>query len=154
MDTLRLLPQRLLLVAALGLVSSMACRAVSVPTLTLTPTPTTTPTTPPEILADCFWSADVFAWVDSNGDGARQEGEPPLSGVEANFNLNFLGSGTTGADGFAHISAMHPGECNLALENSLVARAPEGYTPTTDLIVPYTEDRDLYNFGFAPNPNP
>jgi hypothetical protein len=140
------LPVRLL-IAALGAGLALACRAAGP---WFAPVPTPTPTA--EILADCFWSADAFAWVDTNGNGAPDEGEPPLAGVQVNFSLTFFSGGTTGPDGTAHVSGMHPGGCNPDLANSLIAVAPEGYAPTTDLALPYTTDRDRYEFGFQPGP--
>jgi hypothetical protein len=136
-----------LLVVALGAGLALACRAAGA---WLAPPPTPTPTV--EILADCFWSADAFAWVDANGNGAPDDGEPPLPGVDVNFTLTFLSGGTTGPDGTAHVGGMHPGECNPALANRLVAVAPAGYVPTTDLAVPYTPERARYEFGFQPGP--
>jgi len=130
------------LAAAFGALFTLACRA-------LVPTPTATPV---EVLADCFWSADAFAWVDANGNGAQEADEPPLAGVEINFNLTFLSSATTDAEGKAHLSGMHPGECNPALANSVVAQAPPGYAPTTVLEVPYSDGQELYVFGFQPSP--
>lgn len=133
--------QRWLLVAALGLALAAACRAASPPA-----------TATPEVLADCFWSAQAFAWVDTDGNGQREAGEPPLAGVAVNFSLTFYSGATTDAEGVAHVSGMHPGACDPALANSLVATAPDGYAPTTDLVVAYTEAQAEYPFGFQPNP--
>jgi hypothetical protein len=112
--------------------------------------PTPTPTPAPAIMADCFFSTDVFAWVDTDGDGARDEGEPPLAGVQVNFSLTFYSGETTDAEGKAHVGGMYPSACDPTLENKLVARPPEGYVPTTEAAVPYTADRALYEFGFRP----
>lgn len=139
--------QRLRLLASLGLVFVLACRAAD-PWLS----PVAPPTPTPQVLADCFWSAQAFAWVDANSNGLRDEGEPPLAGVEVNFSLTFYSGAATGLDGFAGVSGMHPGPCDPALENSLVAQAPTGYAPTTALSVPYPQDRDIYTFGFTPSP--
>jgi hypothetical protein len=147
METLSRLPKRPHLIAALGMVFALACRAASSRFM-----PAPVPTATPEVLADCFWSAQAFAWIDSDGDGTRDEGEQPLEGVEVNFSLTFFSGETTGADGVAHVAGMHPGACDATLENSVVAKAPEGYEPTTELVVAYTEGRDLYEFGFIPNP--
>lgn len=132
---------RPLVAAALGTLFTLACRA-------LVPTPTATP----PVLADCFWSAEALAWVDANGNGVQEADELPLAGVEINFNLTFLGGATTDAEGTAHLSGMHPGECNPTLANSVVAQAPPGYTPTTPLEVPYSESQALYAFGFKSSP--
>jgi hypothetical protein len=35
----------------------------------------------PSVVADCYWDAKVFTWVDVNADGIFQEGEPPLPEV-------------------------------------------------------------------------
>jgi hypothetical protein len=140
-------PTRRLLLAVLAAALALACRAAG-PWLA----PAATPTPTPAILADCFWSTDVFAWVDEDGSGTPDEGEPPLAGVEVNFSLTFFPGSTTGPDGLAHVGGMHPGACNPDLGNSLVAEAPEGYTPTTPLQVPYPQEREVYEFGFQPEP--
>ncbi len=142
MSTLSQHARRLLVVGPLALLMALACQAVQPPP----PVPTATP----EVLADCFFSADPFAWVDTNGNGLREDNEPPLEGVEVSFSLTFLGSATTGPDGTAHVSGMYPSACDPALENSLVAVAPEGYAPTTALILPYSDARETYTYGFQP----
>ena len=144
MRTLRQRALRLQVIGALALLMVLACQAVQ------PPLPVSTAT--PEILADCFFSAEAFAWLDANGNGLRDEGEPPLAGVEVNFSLTFLSGATTGPDGLAHVSGMYPSACDSSLANSLVATAPEGYAPTTALILPYTDDREVYMYGFEPSP--
>jgi len=144
MPTLRQRALRLLVSGPLALLMLLACQAVQ------PPLPASTPT--PEVLADCFYSADAFAWVDANANSLREDDEPPLAGVEVNFSLTFLGGATTGPDGLAHVSGMYPSACDPALANSLVAIAPEGYTPTTALIIPYSDDREVYTYGFQPAP--
>ena len=106
------------------------------------------PTATPPVLADCFWAADVAAWVDANGNGARDEGEPPLEGVQVNLSLSFMGSRTTGADGRVHVGGMHPGECLTTEPYNVMVATPDGYEPTTATTLPYTEAQDLYEFGF------
>jgi hypothetical protein len=124
--------------------ATIACAAWSRLLPQVTPTPT------PEILADCFWSAQAFAWIDADGDGARDEGEQPLAGVEVNFSLTFLSGEVTGADGLAHVTGMHPGSCLSNVTINVVATPPQGYAPTTETAVVYTQDVDRYEFGFVP----
>jgi hypothetical protein len=118
----------------------LGCRATAAPTAT------------PEVLADCFWSAQAFAWVDTDGNGTPDAGEPPLAGVAVTFSLTFLGGATTDADGLAQLSGMHPGECLTSIEQNVVAVAPEGYVPTTALVLAYAADQARYEFGFQPAP--
>ncbi len=143
MATLSGLQKRHVVVATLSFVLLMACRAAGLRSAT-----PVVPTATVEILADCFWSAQVFAWVDSDRDGTRDEGEPPLEGVQVNFSLTFLSGETTGADGTAHVSGMHPGACDWTRPMNVVAKAPGGYEPTTEPAVAYSESRDQYEFGF------
>lgn len=112
--------------------------------------PTPTPTV--EVMADCFWSVQVYAWVDEDADGVADEGEPPLEGVEVNFSLTFLTGGTTDADGAASVLGMYPSACNPDLENQVVAVAPEDYRPTTDLRLALVEGQSDYAFGFEREP--
>jgi hypothetical protein len=51
------------------------------PTLSLRPTPTLVATQTPLAIRDCFWSAAVTAWEDSDGDGQRGAAELPLAGI-------------------------------------------------------------------------
>ena len=111
------------------------------------------PATPtPQVLADCFWSTQVYAWVDTDGDGTPAAAEPPLAGVAVNFSLTFYSGAITGADGLASVSGMYPSACDPSLDNRVVAIAPAGYTATTDLSVPYHADQERYEFGFQPAP--
>jgi len=103
-------------------------------------------------MADCFWSVQVYAWVDEDADGVADEGEPPLEGVEVNFSLTFLTGGTTDADGAASVLGMYPSACNPDLENQVVAVAPEDYRPTTDLRLALVEGQSDYAFGFEREP--
>jgi hypothetical protein len=114
-------------------------------------TPTTPQATPPQVMADCWYSGDVLAWIDADGNGARDEGEPPLEGVQVNFSPTFLTGATTGPDGTAHIGGMHPGECSATIAITVMAVAPAGYEPATAKL-DYTPERKLYEFGFKPAP--
>jgi hypothetical protein len=140
------------LCAAAGLCASIAGLRLFAPSLLATPLfapPVFAPPTPTVvIMADCFWSARAFAWVDTDGDGAQDEGEPPLEGVEIQFSLNFFPGSATGPDGIASVSGMHPGECLPDLGNEVIATPPEGYAATTPARLPLTEDQVLYSFGF------
>ncbi|MCC7361180.1 MAG: hypothetical protein IT317_16970 [Anaerolineales bacterium] len=128
------LPFAVLLLAA-------ACRTAA---------PAATPT--PEVIADCFWSAEVVAWVDADGSGTREAAEAPLEGVAVNFTLTFYSGAITGADGQATLTGMYPSACDASLANQVVAVAPEGYTPTTELAQTYTDAQKVYEFGFRPAP--
>jgi hypothetical protein len=113
--------------------------------------PGSAPTPTPEVIADCFWSVQVYAWVDEDGDGLVDEGEPPLEGVQVNFSLTFLTGGTTDANGVASVLGMTPGSCLPDLENRLIVETPAGYEPTTETQVPYDDTREKrYDFGFRP----
>jgi hypothetical protein len=112
-------------------------------------TPTLAPT--PAVMADCFWSVQVYAWVDEDGDGAVDEGEPPLEGVQANFSLTFLTGGTTDANGVASVLGMYPSACDPTLDNRLIVKTPAGYEATTPTEVEYDDAREeRYEFGFRP----
>jgi hypothetical protein len=106
----------------------------------------------PQPMVDCFWSADAYAWVDTNRDGVIDDAEPPLEGVELDFSLSFVDGATTGPDGNAHIWAMIPSACQPEGSLTLIAKAPAGYTPTTETALVYTDDRERYDYGFAPAP--
>jgi hypothetical protein len=130
---------------ALGWLGALGCARL-LPGSVPTPAPT------PEVIADCFWSVQVYAWVDEDGDGAPDEGEPPLEGVQANFSLTFLTGGTTDANGVASVLGMYPSACDPDLANQVVATAPEGYAPTTEPALPMVEGQSEYAFGFRLEP--
>jgi hypothetical protein len=145
--------------AALGTLALAAAAACGLRPTPGAPTPpaatpgaATPGSTTPQPLVDCFWSADAYAWVDTNRDGVIDDAEPPLEGVELDFSLSFVDGATTGPDGNAHIWAMIPSECQPEGSLTLIAKAPAGYTPTTETALVYTDDRERYDYGFAPAP--
>jgi hypothetical protein len=131
---------------ALTAVSILACAAI--PGLA----PRATPSPSPEIIADCFWSAEAFAWNDADGDGTRDDGEPPLAGVEVRFSESFLSGETTDEDGIAHLTGMTPGACLPDLVINVIAMAPDGYSATTPTTLEHGSREGRYEFGFKPSP--
>ena len=106
--------------------------------------------TPPGVLADCFPTADVRAWLDENGDGVWDEGELPLVGIKFELNPTAQnGSAISDEDGLAHIFAWSPGEC---LEMQVTAVSFIGYMLTTAQKLDYTSSNTEYLFGFRPAP--
>lgn len=139
------------LLMILLLLGAAACTEPPVEQIPVRETPSTAPqlaTPTPEILADCFPGADVFAWLDENGNGIWDEGEPPLAGIEFYLGPTAAFSyETTGEDGLAHISAWAPGEC---LVMQITAVTFTGYTLTTPQKVDYLSTNSDYRFGFQP----
>lgn len=120
-----------------------------------------TPTEPIE--ADCGWQAEVFVWIDLNGNGIRDDDEPPMEEVEVNLNVTMdggdtgdVGVATTSFDGLAYPGVWLP--CEQENELEILALTPRGYEPTTSQPI-HTEappwmapdpDEAPYMFGFHP----
>ena len=104
-----------------------------------------TPT--PQVLADCFQSATAKAWLDINGDGALDEGEPPLAGIEFVLEPTVYSRATSDANGIAAIVATTPGE-TCPDNQQVVAVGFEGYTLTTEQSLDYVSVDTVYAFGF------
>jgi hypothetical protein len=131
--------------AAIVSLITLACAAIPGLAPRATPTPT------PAVLADCFWSVEAFAWNDADGDGTRDDGEPPLAGVAVRFSESFLSGETTDDDGTAHLTGMTTGACLPDLVINVIATAPEGYTATTATTLEYGTRQGRYEFGFKPS---
>ena len=112
--------------------------------------PTPTPTL--VIFADCRWEARARAWVDENGDGSLDPGEPPLAGVQfavddtVNSYRN-VDKATSDASGEGRLFVFVPG-CPRA-EFAVRADPPAGYRLTTPSPVPATGSNPTIQFGFA-----
>ena len=95
-----------------------------------------------------------LAWEDINGNGVRDFGEPPRSGVLVTVHsAQVAASATSGADGAYRLAGLAPGVYRLA------AVPPSGYLLTTpaDFDILVSADSMLaVNFGvvFLPTPTP
>lgn len=124
----------------------VACNAHLVPGQ-VAPTPTS------DVLADCFQSATVTAWLDENGDGVRGVREPPLHGIEFVLEPSVYSRATSDKNGIASIFATTPGgDCP---ENQrLYPSRPDGYKLTTPESLAYKGPDAEYSFGFQSLPAP
>ena len=104
-----------------------------------------------EILADCFQSATAVAWLDENGNGIREEDEPPLPGIEFVLEPSVDSRTTSDENGVADIFATTPGgDCP---ENQKIeAVGFVGYSLTTPQTLAYESPDAEYVFGFQPVP--
>lgn len=112
---------------------------------------------------DCAWHGSTRAWIDSNGDGLVNRGEPPLADVKIhvddieNHLVPIGGTGwsaTTDKDGDVQFNIPIPGCVNTTF--AIYADLPEGYRLTT---MPRLEARSdiweglgttrVYYFGFV-----
>lgn len=106
-----------------------------------------TPCAPPlGVMVDGVARANVYTWLDENGNGISDPGESPLPGVEIVYPAL---SKPTNEQGQAETSQFKPGCACKCWENEYVAvRAPEGYQATTPLRLELTGETGLYSFGF------
>jgi PKD repeat protein len=99
------------------------------PTPTSTPTPTPTPTsTPTSTPTPDTGGIVTCVWNDLDGDGSRDAGEPPMSGILINLwdsQGQLVDSCTTGASGCCSFSNLPPGAYTVA------ASAAQGFFFTT-----------------------
>ena len=96
--------------------STPTATRTSTPTSTSTPTPTETPTasaTPTATPTATPATGDIAGtvWLDADGDGRRDAGEPGLSGVTVKLLRGNVqtGQAATGDDGAYHFAALLPG---------------------------------------------
>ena len=69
-------------------------------------------TATPDVLADCFQSATAVAWLDENGDGVWDDGEPPLHGIEFGLEPTVYSRTTSDENGVANgRSHRHSARC-------------------------------------------
>lgn len=111
-------------------------------------------------VTDCVWQASAKAWIDGNGDGQFDLGEPPLSDVAIYVNdvknqlSNVSWPVITNEDGDVQLSVAIPQCADTALE--VYAQAPEGYRLTTRPRFEISPDiweslnrKRVYYFGFT-----
>ena|GEM_PF-3569521 len=107
-------------------------------------------------IRECLWTAKGIAWVDTNEDGVRDEGELPLCGVR--FHVDDVWNhyddvgrgGMSNLDGEASISVRLPGCPKVRFE--VYVEVPPGYRLTTAKRLPAnrTEPDQVFAFGLAP----
>ncbi|MCB8975849.1 MAG: hypothetical protein H6657_00280 [Ardenticatenaceae bacterium] len=136
------------------LLGAAACTPPTVEQIPVRETPTVEPTAVPvaaHIEADCFQSATALAWLDENGDGVQDEGEPPLPGIEFVLEPTVYSRTLSDENGIAAISATTPGlDCPEPL--TIAVSRHDGYTVTTASAVPVISISQIYAFGFQPLP--
>jgi hypothetical protein len=105
--------------------------------------------------ADCGWTGEGHAFLDANGNGHWEAGEPPLEGVQ--FSVKDVLSdvhgdgGTTDACGRVELYMWMPGCPDVKL--LVFAKSPPGYRISTSASVTVHEDAqgiELVRFGFVP----
>ncbi len=112
-------------------------------------------------ITDCVWHSSARTWIDSNGDGLVNNGEPPLSNVEIHINdvknqlVNVGWHATTNMYGDAQLNVLIPNCSDTVVE--VYADTPEGYRMTTRPRIEVNRDfwgslgtESIYSFGFIP----
>ncbi|HEX9331999.1 MAG TPA: hypothetical protein VF896_08940 [Anaerolineales bacterium] len=112
-------------------------------------------------ITDCVWHSSARTWIDSNGDGLVNNGEPPLSNVEIHINdvknqlVNVGWHATTNMYGDAQLNVLIPNCSDTVFE--VYADTPEGYRMTTRPRIEVNRDfwgslgtESIYSFGFIP----
>ena len=112
-------------------------------------------------IADCTWYASARTWIDSNGDGRPDPGEPPLDAVRVHVEdtqsqlVSLSWPVITDEDGVVQLYVSIPGCTDTVFE--IYVEIPEGYRITTrarlavqpDIWEPRSTE-PVYYFGFAP----
>ena len=111
-------------------------------------------------LADCVWQGSAKAWIDSNGDGLVNSGEPPLSNVEIhiddvqNQRMNVSWPLITDHDGDVQFNVTIPGCSNTIFQ--IYVEIPDRYRMTTKPRIEVNPDfreilsaESVYYFGFV-----
>lgn len=111
-------------------------------------------------IADCAWYGSVRAWIDSNGDGLINHGEPPLDDVKIHVNnvedglINVGWPAITDKDGDVQFNVPIPGCSDTVFE--IYVEIPEGYRITTRPRIEVIPDvreapgiEPIYYFGFV-----
>jgi hypothetical protein len=111
-------------------------------------------------IADCVWQASAKAWIDWNGDGRLDLGEPPLSNVEIHVNdvknqlINVSWPAITNKDGHVQLNGSIPRCAETVFE--VYVDIPEGYRLTTRPRIEINPDiweslnrERVYYFGFV-----
>ncbi len=109
----------------------------------------------PQPMVDCAWAQTAYAWLDENGNGILDQGEPPLAGVpffvDDTFNdySRVNGNAMTGPQGYADLIVWLPGCPKYKFE--VYPIVPTGYRLTTPPRIAIEEDfsEEPYSFGFA-----
>jgi len=114
-------------------------------------------------IADCAWHSSAKTWVDSNGDGLVNDGEPPLGKVEIHIDdvqnqiIDVGWPTVSDKNGDARLNALVVmlGCSDVLFE--VYADIPEGYRITTKPRVEVKRDvsgsldtENVYYFGFTP----
>ena len=114
-------------------------------------------------IADCAWYSSAKTWVDSNGDGLVNDGEPPLGKVEIHIDdvkNQIMDAGwptVSDKNGEARLNALVVmlGCSDVLFE--VYADTPEGYRITTKPRIEVQRDvsgsldtENVYYFGFIP----
>jgi len=129
------------------IVGAAACTPSATESITGRETPTAVATSTTEALADCIQSATAVAWLDENGDGIRDEGEPPLPGIEFVLEPSVSSRAISDENGVATIFATTPGA--VCPENSRVMVSQfGGYLLNTPAALDYVDADTEYLFGF------
>ena len=111
-------------------------------------------------VADCAWHGSARAWIDSNGDGLVNKGEPPLRDVEIHIDdvqnrlIDVGWPAATNQDGNTQLNMPMPKCSDIVFE--IYARTPEGYRITTMPRIEVNWDfwgslspQNVYYFGFV-----
>lgn len=140
----------LIMILILLLLGVAACTPPTVDPIPVRETPLAMPEsteTDEGIQADCFQTATALAWLDENGDGLHDEGEPPLPGIEFVLEPTVYSRTTSDKNGIAAIFATTPGDVCPELLTIAVSRH-DGYTLTTTHLMQFTDPDRIYAFGF------
>ena len=110
--------------------------------------------------AGCAWHSSAKTWVDSNGDGFVNNGEPPLSKVEIHIDdvknqlVDVGWPAITDKNGDVSLNVLMLGCSDVLFE--VYANTPEGYRMTTKPRIEVNRDflrssdtENVYYFGFA-----
>jgi hypothetical protein len=110
--------------------------------------------------AGCAWHSSAKTWVDSNGDGFVNNGEPPLSKVEIHIDdvknqlVDVGWPAITDKNGDVSLNVLMLGCSEVFFE--VYANTPEGYRMTTKPRIEVNRDflggsdtENVYYFGFA-----
>ncbi len=112
--------------------------------------------------AGCAWYSSAKTWVDFNGDGLMNNGEPPLGKVEIHIDdvqNQLVDVGwpiITDKNGDARLTVPLPGCSDIFFE--VYPSTPEGYRITTNPRIGVNRDfwgsfetESVYYFGFIPD---
>jgi len=111
-------------------------------------------------VVDCAWHGSARTWIDSNGDGLVNKGEPPLADVEVHIDdiqnrlIDVGWPATTNQKGNVELNVPMPKCLDTIFE--IYTHAPEGYRITTMPCIEVNWDlwgslspQSVYYFGFV-----